>query len=42
MAVATTLQHEGFDVRAVRPPTVPVGTSRRRVSVNIGVDDSTL
>ena len=42
MAVATTLQHEGFDVRAVRPPTVPVGTSRLRVSVNIGVDDSTL
>lgn len=31
MAVAETLQNSGFEVRAVRPPTVPVGTSRIRV-----------
>ena len=37
MALASTLQLEGFDVRAIRPPTVPVGTARLRVSVNVGI-----
>ncbi len=34
MAVAEALQKDGFDVRAIRPPTVPQGTARLRVSVN--------
>jgi len=38
MALASTLQLEGFDVRAIRPPTVPVGTARLRVSVNVGIN----
>lgn len=42
LAVAAALQHDGFDVRAIRPPTVPAGTARLRVSVNIGVDTETL
>jgi 8-amino-7-oxononanoate synthase len=34
MTVAEMLQRDGFDVRAIRPPTVPPGTARLRVSVN--------
>ena len=42
LAVAAALQVEGFDVRAIRPPTVPDGTARLRVSVNVGVSRSLL
>jgi len=31
MRVAARVREEGFDVRAVRPPTVPVGTDRLRI-----------
>ncbi|MBI4263554.1 MAG: 8-amino-7-oxononanoate synthase [Acidobacteria bacterium] len=41
-AVAEALQSEGFDVRAVRPPTVPAGTARLRVSVNVRLSDETI
>jgi 8-amino-7-oxononanoate synthase len=39
---AEELQREGFDVRALRPPTVPAGTARLRVTVSAGLDESTL
>ena len=33
MALAERMQAQGFDVRGIRPPTVPKGTSRLRISL---------
>lgn len=32
--VANAMQTRGYDVRAIRPPTVPAGTARLRISLN--------
>ena len=42
VAVARAMQSEGFDVRAIRPPSVPSGTARLRVSINAGLSEETL
>lgn len=42
VSLADDLQSKGFDVRAIRPPTVPVGTARLRVSLNSNLTESTL
>jgi 8-amino-7-oxononanoate synthase len=39
LAVAASLQAQGFDVRAIRPPTVAPGTARLRIAVNTGLTD---
>lgn len=42
VALADALQTHGFDVRAIRPPSVPDGTARLRVSVNAMVAEADL
>ena len=41
MSLAAALQARGFDIRGIRPPTVPAGTARLRISLtnNVGKDD---
>jgi 8-amino-7-oxononanoate synthase len=41
-SIAAELQQEGFDVRAIRPPAVPPGTARLRVSVNANLTETIL
>lgn len=39
VSLAKAMQKRGFDIRAARPPTVPEGTARLRVSVTLNVDE---
>jgi 8-amino-7-oxononanoate synthase len=41
MQLAGALQARGFDIRGIRPPTVPAGTARLRISLtnNVGEDE---
>jgi 8-amino-7-oxononanoate synthase len=41
MTLASAMQARGFDIRGIRPPTVPAGTARLRISLtnNVGEDD---
>jgi 8-amino-7-oxononanoate synthase len=40
--LAAGLRELGFDVRAIRPPTVPVGTARLRIALTLNVDESAI
>ncbi|GAA5629336.1 8-amino-7-oxononanoate synthase [Brucella sp. NBRC 12953] len=40
LRIAGLLQEEGFDIRAIRPPTVAIGTARLRISITLNVDEA--
>jgi 8-amino-7-oxononanoate synthase len=42
MRIASSLQQRGFDVRGVRPPTVPKGTARLRISITLNVAEAAI
>jgi len=39
MSLASALQARGFDIRGIRPPTVPAGTARLRISLTLNVSE---
>jgi 8-amino-7-oxononanoate synthase len=42
VTLASTLQRRGYDIRAIRPPTVPEGTARLRIALTLNVDEATV
>ncbi|MFV0798039.1 8-amino-7-oxononanoate synthase [Brucella sp. MAB-22] len=42
LRIAHRMQAEGFDIRAIRPPTVPAGTARLRITITLNVDEPTI
>ncbi|WP_439406430.1 8-amino-7-oxononanoate synthase [Bradyrhizobium sp. DASA03076] len=40
MQLASALQARGFDIRGIRPPTVPAGTARLRISLTLNVGEA--
>jgi 8-amino-7-oxononanoate synthase len=42
LRVAQQMQADGFDIRAIRTPTVPANTARLRIAVTLNVDPPTV
>jgi 8-amino-7-oxononanoate synthase len=40
VSLATTMKSRGYDIRAIRPPTVPEGTSRLRLTITLNVAEA--
>jgi 8-amino-7-oxononanoate synthase len=42
VALASAMKGRGYDIRAIRPPTVPEGTSRLRLTITLNVDEAAI
>jgi len=42
LALAAAMKARGHDIRAIRPPTVPEGTARLRLTITLNTDEATL